>query len=159
LGPYKNTSTVRADIEAISEASNMITSGSSMSPRSLPRCTNRRTKTRSAQPAMTQFRRGGLPRQSRYPFVARTTGTPSQTAARTETVKLTMRTISRPGALAMPTRVGRDQPQQASAPLEAMLLTTSGESDRTSFIVFLNSSTRIQMRFCVTRARFVRRRR
>ncbi|MFZ3214410.1 MAG: hypothetical protein WA188_23130 [Terriglobales bacterium] len=64
------------------------------------------------------------------------TGTPIQAAARAETMNLTAKAINRLSTLAMHARVSADQPQQASAPFEAMLRGTSGESDRTSFIVF-----------------------
>jgi hypothetical protein len=86
---------------------------------------------------MIQFRRGDRPRQKRYPLNARTTGTPNQAAVRIDTIRLTMKKISRPGALAMQTRTTADQPLEASILVEAMLLATSGESDRTSFITRL----------------------
>lgn len=43
FGPYKNTSIVLADIEAISDAWSTMISGSSTSPRFLPRLANSRT--------------------------------------------------------------------------------------------------------------------
>jgi hypothetical protein len=45
-----------------------------------------------------------------------------------------MRAITKPGTLAMQTKVGEDHPQQVRTLDEAMLWVTSGESDRTNFI-------------------------
>ena len=129
----------------MSEASSMRTSGSLRSPFPHPRLAKSRTYIRSAPPAITQFRRADLPRQSRNTVNARKTGMPSQTAARVETMRLTESAINRLSTHAMHARVSADQTTQASAPADATNVATSGESDRTSFIVFSSASSKNQM--------------
>ena len=67
---------------------------------------------------------------------------PSQTAARVETIRLTASAINRLSTHAMHARVSADQTKQASAPADATIVATSGESDRTSFIVFFSASSK-----------------
>jgi hypothetical protein len=126
----------------MSEASSMRTSGSLRSPFPHPRLAKSRTYIRSAPHTITQFRRADLPRQSRNTFNTRKTGMPSQTAVRVETIRLKASAINRLSTHAMHARVSADQTTQASAPADAMIVATSGESDRTSFIVFLRSPTK-----------------
>jgi hypothetical protein len=85
---------------------------------------------------MTQLRREDSVRQSTYTFNARTTGMLTQAASLTETMRLTAMAINRASTFAAQAKPSVYRFRLAQAPDEAMLRTTSGESGRTSLIVF-----------------------
>ena len=84
---------------------------------------------------MTHLLWEAFARQSTYPFNARKTGTLSQVALRTEALRLTVRAIKRASTFAAQAKPSVAQFRLAHAPVDSILRTTSGESDRTSLIV------------------------
>src|SRR5260370_15744597 len=94
---------------------------------------------------MTHLRWEAFARQSTYPFNARKTGTPSQAAARTETLRLTVKAIKKASTFAAQAKPGVCQFRLAHAPADAILRITSGESDRASFTISCGSFTTFPM--------------